>query len=97
MPDRTPILKIEMFVDEHETKEPSDTNKPDSFVVRLKSYDKEFKVGLQDAKAKLSIKAFDDIIKANLPKKHSFVIEVYAKERIAVVKDKTAPTTLTET
>ncbi len=84
-----------MFVDEHETKEPSDTNKLDSFIVRLKSYDKEFKVGLQDAKAKLSIKAFDDIVKANLPKKHTFVLEIYAKERSAVVQEKkTAPTTL---
>ncbi len=95
MREREPIFRIEMFVDEHETKEPSDTNKLDSFIVRLKSYDKEFKVGLQDAKAKLSIKAFDDIVKANLPKKHTFVLEIYAKERSAVVQEKkTAPTTL---
>ena len=97
MPERTPLLKIEMFVDEHNTKEPSDADSPDVFTVTLKAFDKSFKVGLEDAKAQLKIKAFDDIIKHQLPLLQPFIIEVYAKPRSATIEQKkTEPTTLLE-
>jgi hypothetical protein len=93
--DRKPLYKIEMFVDEHNTKEPADADKPDVFTVTLHAFDKSFKVGLETAKAQLKIKAFDDIIKHNLPKMGAFVIEVYAKPRSAKVEgSETKPTTL---
>ena len=95
MPERTPLLKIEMFVDEHNTKEPSDANKPNVYCVTLKAYEKTFKVGLEDAKAKLIIKAFEDIIKHNLPLLHSFTVEIYPAVKSAKVDGpKTKPTTL---
>jgi hypothetical protein len=98
MPERTPLYKIEMFVDEHNTKEPADADKPDVFTVTLHAFDKSFKVGVEDAKAQLKIKAFDDVIKHNLPKMAAFIIEIYAKPRSANVElIKTEPTTLTKT
>ena len=94
---REPILKIEMFVDEHDTKEPSNADKPDVYSVTLKADEKTFKVGLDDAKAKLTIKAFDDIIKHNLPLLHSFTVEIYpAVKSVKVEQPKTSPTTLNE-
>jgi hypothetical protein len=95
MPERTPLYKIEMFVDEHNTKEPSDINALDVFTVTLKAFDKSFKVGLQDAKAQLKIKAFDDIVKHNFPLLNGFIVEIYAKPRAAnVEKKESKPTTL---
>jgi hypothetical protein len=97
MPERTPLYKIEMFVDEHLTKEPASADSPDVFTVTLHAFDKSFKVGMEDAKAQLKIKAFDDIIKHNLPKLNAFIIEIYPKPRTAnVEKKESTPTTLTD-
>jgi hypothetical protein len=97
MPERTPLYKIEMFVDEHLTKEPADADSPDVFTVTLHAFDKSFKVGLQDAKAQLKIKAFDDIIKHNLPKMNAFIVEIYPKPRTAnIEKKESTPTTLAD-
>jgi len=97
MPDRVPVLKFEASVIQHDTKEPASNDKPDVFTVTLKSFEKDLKIGTEDAKAKLTIKALDDIVKHNFPLYGSFVIEIYVKPRSAPVeKPKTEPTTLDE-
>ena len=96
MPDRVPLYKIEMFVDEHDTKEPADTEKPDVYTVTLKAHKDQFKIGLQDAKAKLQIKALDDIVKHQFPLFGEFMVEIYPVPKTRAEKHKSTPTTLVE-
>lgn len=94
---RTPLLKMEMFVDEHETKEYANPDKPDAFKVTLKAPKKSLKIGMEDAQARLQIKALDDIVKVNFPKYGSFEILVYPlKKKAKIERKETVPTTLTE-
>lgn len=76
--ERKPLYKVEMFVDEHNTKEPANPDKPDTFEVSLKAPKDSFKVGLADAQAKMKIKALDDIVKHNFPLYGNFLIEIFA-------------------
>lgn len=90
MAERKPILKIFMICEDHVTTENSDVDKLDSFAVSLAAPKSSLKVGLEDAKAKLKIKAFDDVIKHYFPRGAGFTIEVYPQLCSAPVpKDKT--------
>jgi hypothetical protein len=101
---KVPLFTIEMYVDEHDTKERASDDKPDIFTVTLLTYKAKkgskgsFKIGLHDAKAKVSIKALDDVIKHLLPKNGAFIVEIYPKPRPSanIEKPKTEPTTLAE-
>jgi hypothetical protein len=94
MPERIPILKIPFIVEGHVTNENKD--KADQYVVTLKSPDKQFKVGTEDAKAQLKIKALDDVVKELLPLYGAFCIEVYSVMKGVPEQVKTKPTTLRE-
>ena len=95
--ERKPLYKIEMFVDEHNTKEPANPDKPDTFEVSLKAPKLTFKIGLADAQAKFKIKALDDIVKANFPLYGNFMIEIYPIKKSAKIEQKqTVPTTLSQ-
>ncbi|NLB77219.1 MAG: hypothetical protein GX799_12300 [Crenarchaeota archaeon] len=92
-----PLLKIEMFVQDHVTKEPANPDKPDTFEVSLKAPKDSFKIGMADANAKMKIKALDDIIKHNFPLYGNFRVEIYAiKKSVTMAKSKSVPTTLPE-
>jgi hypothetical protein len=80
--DRRPILRIEMTVKGHTTNELSD--KADNYAVALKSDDGTLAVGMKEAKAKLSIKAEDDILHFNFPVNDKYVVEIYPKRRSAI-------------
>jgi hypothetical protein len=92
MPERIPVLKIPFIVEGHLTKE--DKDKADQYVVTLKSPDMQFKVGAEDAKAQLKIKALDDVAKELLPLYGEFVCEVYGVMRGIPEQPRTKPTTL---
>ncbi len=93
---KIPLYQIEMYVDEHETKEPANPDKSDVFKVTLKAPKKSFKIGMEDAQARLQIKALDDIVKHNLPLYGSFLIAVYPIPKKTEPQPKTIPTTLPE-
>lgn len=97
MPERVPLYKIEMFVDEHDTKEPADPDKPDTFEVSLKAPKDSLKIGMEDANAKMKIKALDDVVKQQFPLYGNFMIEIYPIKKVAQIEQaKTVPTTLDE-
>lgn len=92
---KEPILKAEIFVDEHLTKEVADQNKPDVFTVSFKTTADGCKVGMADASVKMKIKAIDEIVKEMFRKNHTFEIWIFPK---IISKpnetDKTVPTRL---
>ena len=85
--EKTPILKFEVSVKEHDTKEPASNDKPDVFTVTMKSFDKALKIGLEEAKVQLKIKALDDIVKHKFPLFGTFVVEIYQKTRPKPVQE----------
>ena len=92
MSDRKPILTIRFVVETHTTTE--DKEKADQYVVVMKTPDKSLKIGVDEAKAVLKIKALDDIVKYNFPLYGEFVCEIYVKTHSAEKKSSTKPTTL---
>lgn len=89
--ERKPLYKIEMYVDEHVSKEPSNPDKPDTFEILLKAPKRSLKIGLEDAEAKMKIKALDDVIKHQFPHYGNFLIEIYPLKK-AVKIDVAKPT-----
>jgi hypothetical protein len=84
-----------MYVDEHNTKEPADPDKPDTFEVLLAAPKDSLKIGMDKANAKMKIKALDDIIKHNFPLYGNFEIQIFPiKKRAVIEQPKTVPTTL---
>jgi hypothetical protein len=90
-----PLLVIDCTVNEHDTKEYAKTDKADEFTICFNSLPKTLKIGMQEAKAQLKVKAFDDIVKTNFPKKAGFIIKIYRKQVSANIdRKKTEATTL---
>ncbi len=77
MPERKPLLKIDVTVKQHTINKVPD--KADTFAVGLKSNDGTLIIGMKEAKAKLSIKAEDDVLHYNFPNDEEFTIEIYSK------------------
>ncbi len=94
MAEKQPVVEFTLIVQDHNTKEFTE-DKPDEITVALEAPEKSFNIGLQDAKAKLKIKAFDDIVKHDLPLGGIFTCKIYRKiTRAAEVKASTKPTQL---
>jgi hypothetical protein len=88
-------LSFPIKVTGHLSDEKESDDKPDTFTVSFEALEQELKIGLQPAKAKIKIKALDDVIKSMFPNGHEFVLNITERYESQQAPEERAETTAT--
>ena len=98
--NRKELLSFPISVTGHISDEKADDDKPDTFTVsfeEMSNVDGSLEIALQPAKARIKIKALDDVVKSMFPNGHQFMLvitERYESQQAPENKVETEPTTL---